>query len=82
MRLPVLVGDSGGAPETVVDGVTGRVLPGDDPAAWTRAVLALLRDPAAAAAMGERGRQHVEERFGPGRPGGRSGPHCACPPIP
>ena len=62
--LPVLVGDSGGAPETVLDGVSGRVLPGDDPAAWTRAVLALLRDPVLAAAMGARGRQHVAGRFG------------------
>ena len=30
--LPVLVGRSGGAPETVVDGVTGRVLPESRPA--------------------------------------------------
>ncbi|MGI3779646.1 MAG: glycosyltransferase family 4 protein, partial [Janthinobacterium lividum] len=63
--LPVLVGDSGGARETVLDGVSGRVLPGDDPAAWTRALLALLGDPAAATAAGERGRQHVADRFGP-----------------
>lgn len=63
--LPVLVGDSGGAPETVFDGVTGRVLPGDDAGAWTRAILELLRDPAAAAAQGERGRAFVGERFGP-----------------
>jgi len=62
--LPVLVGDSGGAPETVLDGVTGRVLPGHDVGAWTRAVLDLLRDPAAAAAMGERGRRLVVDRFG------------------
>lgn len=61
--LPVLVGDSGGAPETVLDGVTGRVLPGHDVGAWTRAVLDLLRDPAAAAATGERGRRHVADRF-------------------
>ena len=62
--LPVLVGDSGGAPETVLDGISGRVLPGDDPTVWTRAVLTLLRDPALAATMGARGRQHVAERFG------------------
>lgn len=64
--LPVLVGDSGGAPETVLDGVTGRVLPTDDADAWTRALLEQLRDPAAAAAAGERGRRRVEERSGPG----------------
>lgn len=63
--LPVLIGDSGGAPETVHDGVTGRVLPSDDAGAWTRALLDLLRDPTEAAAMGERGRQHVAHRFGP-----------------
>lgn len=63
--LPVLIGDSGGAPETVLDGVTGRVLPGDDAGAWTRALLELLGDPAAAAAQGERGRTFVGERFGP-----------------
>ncbi|GAA3562106.1 glycosyltransferase family 4 protein [Microlunatus spumicola] len=65
--LPVLVGDSGGAPETVLDGVTGRVLPTDDPTAWTRALLELLDDPAAAAATGERGRRLVQERFGADR---------------
>jgi phosphatidylinositol alpha-1,6-mannosyltransferase len=63
--LPVLVGDSGGAPETVLDGVTGRVLPASDPSAWTRALLELLADPARAAGLGERGRQHVANRFGP-----------------
>ena len=69
--LPVLVGGSGGAPETVVDGVSGRVLPPEDVAAWTRALLELLADPAGAAAAGERGRRHVEGRFGPG-PAGRT----------
>jgi len=63
--LPVLVGDSGGAPETLLEGVTGHALPGDDPAAWTRALLELLGDPARAAALGRRGRQHVADRFGP-----------------
>jgi phosphatidyl-myo-inositol dimannoside synthase len=62
--LPVLVGDSGGAPETVLDGVSGRALPSDDPAAWTAALLALLADPVAARAMGERGRRLVQDRFG------------------
>ena len=62
--LPVLVGDSGGAAETVVDGVTGQVLPSLDVTAWTKALIGLLTDPTAAAAMGERGRAHVTERFG------------------
>ena len=62
--LPVLVGRSGGAPETVVDGLSGHVLPSRDVAAWTGALLELLRRPDRALVMGERGRRHVEERFG------------------
>ena len=65
--LPVLVGDSGGAPETVIEGVTGRVLPSHDVDAWTGALLALLGDPVAARAAGEQGRRLVRDRFGPER---------------
>ena len=65
--LPVLVGDSGGAPETVLEGVTGRVLPSVDVGSWSRALLALLRDPGAAAGLGEQGARFVLERFGRAR---------------
>ena len=65
--LPVLVGDSGGAPETVLDGVTGHVLPSRDVGAWTRALVDLLADPARAAAMGEQGRRRVGDGSGPAR---------------
>ncbi len=65
--LPVLVGRSGGAPETVLDGLTGHVLPSRDAPAWTRAMLTLLDAPTAAANMGERGRAFVGEHFGPAR---------------
>lgn len=57
--LPVVVGDSGGAPETVLDGVTGHVV---DPLSLERVgevCARLLADPVAARAMGERGRQHA-----------------------
>mgnify|MGYP000106001165 CR=1 FL=1 len=57
--LPVVVGDSGGAPETVVDGVTGSVVPPEDPAALAASVLSYLADPAAAREAGLRGREHV-----------------------
>ena len=56
---PVVAGRSGGAPEAVLDGVSGRVVDGTDPSAVAAAVVALLRDPAGAAAMGERGRAWV-----------------------
>ncbi|MFI7890658.1 glycosyltransferase family 4 protein [Streptomyces sp. CACIS-1.16CA] len=62
--LPVLVGDSGGAPDTVRDGETGYVVDGRDTDAVADRLVALLRDPAAAAAMGERGRAWVREAWG------------------
>ncbi|UOE21990.1 glycosyltransferase family 4 protein [Thermobifida halotolerans] len=57
--LPVLVGDSGGAPDAVRHGRTGFVVDGRDPRAVAGHLVALLADPAAAGAMGERGRAWV-----------------------
>jgi Glycosyltransferase len=54
--LPVVVGDAGGAPETVQDGRTGHVVDGRDPVALADAVAGLLADPARAAEMGSVGR--------------------------
>ncbi|MFY9808193.1 MAG: glycosyltransferase family 4 protein [Pseudonocardiaceae bacterium] len=54
--LPVVVGDAGGARETVRDGDTGDLVNGRDVAAVARAVASLLADPERAAAMGRRGR--------------------------
>jgi phosphatidylinositol alpha-1,6-mannosyltransferase len=54
--LPVVAGDSGGAPETVREGVTGHVVSGRDPDALTDALVRLLADPDRAAAMGAAGR--------------------------
>ncbi len=51
--LPVVAGDSGGAPDAVVDGVTGTVVDGTDVRAVAGAVSGLLGDPERAAAMGE-----------------------------
>ncbi len=65
--LPVLVGASGGAPETVVEGVTGHVLPSRDVGAWTRAMATLLADPGYAEALGRRGRDRVLDASGPDR---------------
>ncbi|MFB7402788.1 glycosyltransferase family 4 protein [Streptomyces rubiginosohelvolus] len=62
--LPVLVGDSGGAPDTVRDGETGHLVDGRDTAAVADRLVALLRDRAAAAAMGEKGRAWVREAWG------------------
>ncbi|CRK55704.1 Poly(glycerol-phosphate) alpha-glucosyltransferase [Alloactinosynnema sp. L-07] len=61
--LPVIVGRSGGAPETVLDGETGHVVDGRDVADLADRVGALLADPAAAAAMGAAGRQWMQESW-------------------
>ncbi|MBI3826062.1 MAG: glycosyltransferase [Candidatus Rokubacteria bacterium] len=53
----------GGIPEIIQDGVTGRLVAPGDPAALAGAILALLRDPAAARAMAEAGRRLVLERL-------------------
>ncbi|MFF9079495.1 glycosyltransferase family 4 protein [Streptomyces rubiginosohelvolus] len=62
--LPVLVGDSGGAPDTVRDGETGHLVDGRDTAAVADRLVTLLRDREAAAAMGEKGRAWVREEWG------------------
>jgi phosphatidylinositol alpha-1,6-mannosyltransferase len=59
--LPVLAGDSGGAPDAVRDGVTGVVVPGADLAAVTDRLAGLLADRPRAQAMGRAGRQWAEQ---------------------
>jgi mannosyltransferase len=59
-----LVASRAGAAELVVeDGVTGVLTPPGDVDALVAALEPLLRDPAAAAAMGERARARVVEKF-------------------
>jgi phosphatidyl-myo-inositol dimannoside synthase len=61
--LPVVAGDSGGAPDAVRPGETGWVVPGRSVAAVTERLVALLTDPAAARAAGEKGRAWVEREW-------------------
>jgi phosphatidylinositol alpha-1,6-mannosyltransferase len=61
--LPVVVGDSGGAPDAVRHGETGYVVDPYNPVAVAAKVVTLLGDPAAARAMGERGRAWVRESW-------------------
>jgi phosphatidylinositol alpha-1,6-mannosyltransferase len=60
---PVVAGTSGGAPETVQEGVTGHVVDPRSPADVARVLTGLLDDPARAAAMGAAGRRWVEQRW-------------------
>ncbi|MZF86280.1 glycosyltransferase family 4 protein [Streptomyces sp. SID5643] len=59
--LPVVVGDSGGAPDTVLDGQTGSVVDGTDPAAVAGALTRILLDADRAAGMGAAGRRWARD---------------------
>jgi phosphatidylinositol alpha-1,6-mannosyltransferase len=60
---PVVVGDSGGARESVVDGATGILVDGGAVAQVADVLAALLEDPGRARAMGAAGRARVERHF-------------------
>ncbi len=61
--LPVIGGDSGGAPDAVLEGETGYVVGGRDQAALTRRLVELLRDPDLRARMGAAGRKWIESEW-------------------
>ncbi|WP_411111296.1 glycosyltransferase family 4 protein [Streptomyces sp. c-19] len=61
--LPVVAGDSGGAPDAVLDGETGWVVRGESSEDTADRVTTLLLDPELRARMGERGRAWVEEKW-------------------
>ncbi|MFE7514012.1 glycosyltransferase family 4 protein [Streptomyces sp. NPDC057540] len=61
--LPVVAGDSGGAPDAVLDGETGWVVRGGSAEETADRVSTLLLDPELRARMGERGRAWVEEKW-------------------
>lgn len=61
--LPVVAGDSGGAPDAVLDGETGWVVRGGSAEDAADRIVTLLRDPALRRRMGERGRAWVEEKW-------------------
>ncbi|HEU5028893.1 MAG TPA: glycosyltransferase family 4 protein [Spirillospora sp.] len=61
--LPVVAGDSGGAPDAVLDGETGMVVPGRSVPRVADAVAGLLADPDRARAMGRAGRAWVEREW-------------------
>ncbi|MBQ1087837.1 glycosyltransferase family 4 protein [Streptomyces sp. B93] len=61
--LPVVAGDSGGAPDAVLDGETGYVVRGTSVEDTADRVTTLLGDAELRRRMGERGRRWVEERW-------------------
>ncbi|MDT0452886.1 glycosyltransferase family 4 protein [Streptomyces hesseae] len=61
--LPVVGGDSGGAPDAVLEGETGYVVRGGSAEEAADRIVTLLKDPELRRRMGERGRAWVEERW-------------------
>jgi phosphatidylinositol alpha-1,6-mannosyltransferase len=60
---PVIAGDSGGAPETVIQGKTGFAVDPTRPEPLAEAITSLLLDPARARAMGEAGAEWVHREW-------------------
>ncbi len=61
--LTVVGSRVGGIPETIIDGVTGLLVPPNDSAALAEAVASLLDDSQGRAGMGTAARMHVQQRF-------------------
>jgi phosphatidylinositol alpha-1,6-mannosyltransferase len=60
---PVIGGAHGGAPEVIIDGVTGYLVQHGDAPQLSTAIETLLSDPGLAREMGARGCQRVEHEF-------------------
>lgn len=60
---PVIASTSGGAPEAVIDGQTGLLVPPRDTVALEQALDRLLADAALREQLGRKGRKRVEEYF-------------------
>ena len=64
-RLPAVATDVGGSPEVLEDGISGFLVPPNDPEALADAMLRMMDLPAERrAAMGEAGCRHVQSSFG------------------
>jgi glycosyltransferase involved in cell wall biosynthesis len=61
--LPVVATNVGGNTEAVQDGVSGLIVPPDDPDALASAIMSLLSDTAKAKQMGEAGKRLTAEKF-------------------
>jgi glycosyltransferase involved in cell wall biosynthesis len=61
--VPVVATAVGGMRDTVVDDVTGRLVPPKDPAALGEAIASLLRDRGRRKALGEAGRERARSRY-------------------
>jgi len=60
---PVVAANAGGVPDAVLDGVSGLLVPPDDPGELAQKLVLLLRDPTRRAELGRRGRERVLAEF-------------------
>jgi phosphatidylinositol alpha-1,6-mannosyltransferase len=61
--LAVIAGKSGGAPDAIVEGVTGYAVDGNDVSAIAKKAIMLLANPLEAKKMGEQGRNWVTQNW-------------------
>jgi glycosyltransferase involved in cell wall biosynthesis len=59
---PVVSTDAGGCPESVIDGLTGRLAKSEDPTDFAFQMCAMLDDPEGSEAMGKEARLHVKDQ--------------------
>ena len=60
---PVVATNSGGIPEVILDGETGRLVAPGDPAALAEGIVELLTNPERAKRMARRGQEMVRQKF-------------------
>lgn len=63
MGIPFITTTAGSAPEVIIDGVHGMLIPPDDPLALIAAIRDIFKNPTAAASRAIRARQLVEQDF-------------------
>ena len=63
MEIPVLVTDTGGLPENIEDGVTGKLVPLRNPVEMARNLRWFYEHPDKCISMGKAGRERVKEHF-------------------
>ena len=63
MKLPVVASNSGGVPDTVLDGITGILVPAKDAQALAGSLQKLIENPDLRKEMGIKGRERVERNY-------------------